>query len=169
MTSSYAFRRFAFAYGTAFAVLYVVALKLDLALFTVYPSQGIILMGTHHSRDIVDPAMGFLAPAMYWYGWTATAALGALLVATVAATIPRQWSRLFSQRWLWVTPVLAMIACVYLTLPWFRLQPGLGQTPATPRSRPEITAQTGKLEAMTNGRTVISMKSDWKRIFADDP
>ena len=27
MTSSHAFRRFAFAYGTAFAVLYVVALK----------------------------------------------------------------------------------------------------------------------------------------------
>ena len=38
MTSSHAFRRFAFAYGTAFAVLYVVALKWDLALFTVYPS-----------------------------------------------------------------------------------------------------------------------------------
>ena len=37
MTSSPAFRRFAFAFGSAFAVLYVVALKLDLALFTVYP------------------------------------------------------------------------------------------------------------------------------------
>ena len=51
MTSS-RFRRFAFAYGTAFAVLYVVALKLDLALFTVYPSLGVVLLGTHHSRDI---------------------------------------------------------------------------------------------------------------------
>ena len=84
MTSSHAFRRFAFAYGTAFAILYVVALKLDLALFTVYPSLGIVLLGTHHSRDTVDPAMGFLAPAMYWYGWTATAALGALVVGLVA-------------------------------------------------------------------------------------
>ena len=74
MTSSHAFRRFAFAYGTAFAILYVVALKLDLASFTVYPSLGIVLLGTHHSRDTVDPAMGFLASAMYWYGWTATAA-----------------------------------------------------------------------------------------------
>jgi len=32
MTSSFAFRRFVFAFGTAFAVLYAVALKFDLAL-----------------------------------------------------------------------------------------------------------------------------------------
>ena len=64
MTSS-RFRSFAFAYGTAFAVLYAVALKLDLALFTVYPSLGVVLLGTHHSRDITAPSMAFLAPAMY--------------------------------------------------------------------------------------------------------
>ena len=125
MTSSHAFRRFAFAYATAFAILYVVALKLDLALFTVYPSLGIALLGTHHSRDTVDPAMGFLAPAMYWYGWTATAALGALAVGLVAVSVPERWTRRFRFGWmLWVIPVLAMIGCVYLTLPWFRLSPG---------------------------------------------
>ena len=121
MTSSHAFRRFAFAYGTAFAVFYVIALKLDLALFTVYPSLGIVLLGTHHSRDSVDPAMAFLAPAMYWYGWTATAALGALMVGLVAALVPGQRTRRF-RSWWWIIPVLAMIACIYLTLPWFRLQ-----------------------------------------------
>jgi amino acid permease len=126
MTFSHAFRRFAFAYGTAFAVFYVVALKLDKALFTVYPSLGIVLLGTQHSRDTVDPAMGFLAPAMYWYGWTATAALGALMVGLVAALVPEQWTRRF-WLWWWVIPVLAMIACIYLTLPWFRLQISLGQ------------------------------------------
>jgi hypothetical protein len=89
MTSSHAFRQFAFAYGTAFALLYVVALKWDLALFTVYPSLGVVLPGTHHSRDTVDPAMRFLAPAMYWYGWTATAALGALVPGLAAALPPR--------------------------------------------------------------------------------
>ena len=125
MTFSHAFRRFAFAYGTAFAILYVVALKLDLALFTVYPSLGIILLGTHHARDTVDPAMGLLAPAMYWYGWTATAALGALVVGLVAVSVPERWTRRFRFGWmLWVIPVLAMIGCVYLTLPWFRLSPG---------------------------------------------
>ena len=100
MTSSAPFRRFAFAFGTTFAVLYVVALAKDLALFTVFPSLGIVLAGTHHSRDVADPAMGFLAPAMYWYGWAATAALGALTVGLAAALAARAvrrdafWSRM---------------------------------------------------------------------------
>jgi len=122
MRSSHAFRSFAFAYGTAFAVLYVVALKLDLALFTVYPSLGVVLLGTHHSRDVAGPSMAFLAPAMYWYGWTATAALGALMFGFIAALLPERWTRRIWPGWLWVVPALAMIACVYLTLPWFRLE-----------------------------------------------
>ena len=61
MTSSPRFRRFAFAYGSAFAILYVIALKLDLALFTVYPTMGVVLLGTHHSRDTVAPVDGELS------------------------------------------------------------------------------------------------------------
>jgi hypothetical protein len=78
MTPGPASRRFAFAYGAAFAILYVLARARGLALFTVYPSLGIILPGMHRSRDVADPAIEFLAPEMWWYGWTATAALGAL-------------------------------------------------------------------------------------------
>src|SRR5262245_18632111 len=58
MTSSAPFRRFAFAFGSTFAVLYVVAVAKDLALFTVFPSLGIVLAGTHHSRDVAAPVMG---------------------------------------------------------------------------------------------------------------
>src|SRR5258706_11427017 len=88
MTSSAPFRRFAFAFGTTFAILYVVALARDVALFTVFPSLGVVLAGTHHTRDVADPAMGFLAPAIYWYGWGATAALGALVPCLVAVLFP---------------------------------------------------------------------------------
>jgi amino acid permease len=121
MKSGLALRRFALAFGIAFAVLYVVALAEDLALFTVYPSLGIVLFGTHRSKDVADPALGFLAPAMYWYGWTATAATGALVVGLLAMLFPDQWTWRFGKRLVCVIPVLAMIACVYLTLPWFRL------------------------------------------------
>ena len=121
MTSSASFRRFAFAFGTTFAILYVVALARDVALFTVFPSLGVVLAGTHHTRDVADPAMGFLAPAMYWYGWAATAALGALMLGLVAALLPGRWTRAIWPGWVWLVPALSMIACVYLTLPWFQL------------------------------------------------
>lgn len=114
-----AFRRFAFAYGTAFAFFYVIALFRDLALFTVYPSLGIVILGTHHSRDFVDPAIGFVAPEIYWYGWTATAAIAALAVGLVAALLPDRWTRRCWPAALLVTTIVAMMACVYHTIPWF--------------------------------------------------
>ena len=98
------------------------ALAKDLALFTVFPSLGIVLLGTHRTRDVTDPAMGFLAPAMYWYGWAASAALGALVLGlVVAGLLPGRLARYVWPGWVWVIPVLSMVACVYLTLPWFRL------------------------------------------------
>jgi hypothetical protein len=122
MTSSAAFRRFAFAFGTTFSFLYVIAVAKDLALFTVFPSLGIVLAGTQHTNGVTDPAMGFLAPAMYWYGWAASAAIGALGFGMVAGMLPVRWARtLFWSGWVWLLPALSMIACVYLTLPWFRL------------------------------------------------
>src|SRR5262245_30982656 len=121
MTSSPRFRRFACAFASAFAIFYVVVLKLDLALFTVYPTIGVVLLGTHHSRDITAPSLGSFLPSMYWYGWTAPAALGPLLFGLIAASLPERWTRKFWPEWLWVVPALAMFACVYLTLPWFRL------------------------------------------------
>jgi hypothetical protein len=115
-----AYRRFVFAYAAAFALFYAVAHARGLALFTVYPSQAIVLLGTHRSRDVADPVLDFVAPEVYWYGWIASAAVGALVIGLVAALLP---SRLYGF-WAccaWVVPPLAMVACVYLTLPWFRL------------------------------------------------
>jgi len=120
MTSSLAFRRFAFSFGTAFAGLYVIALKFDLALFTVYPSLGLVVLGTHRARDTVDPAMGFLAPAMYWYGWAASAACSALVVGLSAALLPEGLTRRVWPGSLCGVAVFAMAACVYLTIPWLR-------------------------------------------------
>ena len=114
-----AYRRFVFAYGAAFALFYAVAHARGLALFTVYPSQGIVLLGTHRSRDVADPVLDFLAPEIYWYGWTAFAAVGALFIGLVASLLPGRFDG-FWANCAWVVPLLAMIACVYLTIPWFR-------------------------------------------------
>jgi hypothetical protein len=115
-----AFSRFAFAYGMAFGPLYALALTYGFALFTVYPSQGVVLLGMHRSRDVAAPAMAFLAPATYWYGYVASAALGAFVIGLVATLLPDRWWRGFWPGWLWVTPLISMIACVHHTIPWFR-------------------------------------------------
>ncbi len=115
-----AFRRLALTFSTAFALVYVVGRAKGLALFTVYPSLGIVLPGMHRSRHAADPVLDFLAPEMFWYGWTATAALGALVIGVIAALFPNRWSNRFWRGWAWIGPILAMIACVYLTIPWFR-------------------------------------------------
>jgi hypothetical protein len=118
--SNATFRRFAFAYGAAFALFYAIAQARGLALFTVYPAQGIVLLGLHRSRDVADPVLDFLAPEMYWYGWTASAAVGALVIGLLAALLPERLCAFWA--WcVWVVPPMAMIACVYLTIPWFRL------------------------------------------------
>jgi hypothetical protein len=120
MTSAHAFRCFALAFSVGFAFIYVVARAKGLALFTVYPSLGIVLPGTHRSRDVADPVLDFLAPEMFWYGWTASAILGALVFGFIAALLPARCSSRIWLRLAWVAPVLAMMACVYLTIPWFR-------------------------------------------------
>jgi hypothetical protein len=101
VTSAPVFRRFASAYGTAFALIYAIARARGLALFTVYPSLGIVLLGMHRSHDVADPAMDFLAPEMWWYGWTVTATLGARVVGSIAALFPARWSRRFWPGWVW--------------------------------------------------------------------
>src|ERR1700745_3562432 len=93
VVSASSYRRFAFAFGAAFALFYVVARARGLPLFTVYPAQGIILLGRHRSRDVSDPVLDFLAPEMYWYGWTASAAVGALAIGLVAALLPARLAR----------------------------------------------------------------------------
>ena len=120
MTSAPAFRRLAFAFSTAFPLIYVIGRVKGLALFTIYPSLGIVLLGMHRSRDVADPVLDFLAPEMWWYGWTATAALGASMFGSTVALLPADWSRRFWLEWVWVAPILAMVACVYLAIPWFR-------------------------------------------------
>jgi hypothetical protein len=114
-------QRFAFAFGAGFALSYAIAVGGQIALFTVFPSLGIILPGTIQSRDIADPALSFLAPAMYWYGWTATATLGALIAGAISFVIPDRWTGRIRPGWLWVISIAAMAACLYFTLPWFRL------------------------------------------------
>jgi hypothetical protein len=117
MTSSHAFRRFAFAFGTGFAVFYLLARAQDLALFTVFPTLGVVLPGAQRGNETAL----FRLPAMHWYGWMATAALGASVLGLVAAGMSERSTRPNWFGWWWLIPPFAMIGCIYLTMPWFLL------------------------------------------------
>ena len=112
MTVPRALRRFGFAYTPAFAGLYALALVKDLALITVYPSLGIFVFGTWHAQDAA-PSLGGV-PAMYWYGWTTTAALGALIGSAVAAALPWRLTPRISPAWLWIAPAVAFLGLFLL-------------------------------------------------------
>ena len=43
-----------------------------------------------------------------------------IVVSSVATLLPDRWWRGFWLGWVWVAPLIAMIGCVYLTIPWFR-------------------------------------------------
>ena len=121
MTSVSTVGKFACAFTTTFGPLYLFARAKGLALITVYPSLGVVLLGSHRSKDIVDPSMDFLAPEMLWYGWIASAALAATALSLAATLLPDPWTRRLWPWSVWAGPVAAMLACAYLTLPWFRL------------------------------------------------
>jgi hypothetical protein len=98
-------------FSAAFIVLYLVATHFNLALFTYHPVQGEL-------EFLTQPAKGG-APAMYWYGWMTTAALGAAVLAALSLAVP---DRLAARVWPGWTPVIAvvvMLAFVYLLQGWF--------------------------------------------------
>src|SRR5262249_21982193 len=69
-------------FSTAFALLYLVVATFNYALFTYHPML-------HELDLLVQPAKA--GPAMYWYGWITTAAIGAVVVAIIAAFVPDRW------------------------------------------------------------------------------
>jgi hypothetical protein len=98
-------------FAMAFAVLYLLCVEFNWALFTYHPALE---------------EFGFLAqapkdgPAMYWYGWLATSALGAIVIAALAAWLPESWTRNAAGASLsWAIPMAVMIVFVYILRRYF--------------------------------------------------
>jgi hypothetical protein len=82
MNSSDKIPVFALVFGIAFAVIYVICTEVNLPLLNYHPAIGEVGILWQPSKS---------GPAMYWYGWMLTSALGALAVAFIAIAIPEQW------------------------------------------------------------------------------
>jgi hypothetical protein len=90
-------------FAAAFAVIYVLAVEGNWALFTYHPKIG------EWGWFAQQPKIG---PPMYWYGWLATSTLGATATSLIAWPLVRRWSVQF---WLgWAAPLAVMFIFCYL-------------------------------------------------------
>jgi len=101
MTASRRFGVFVIAFAIAYSAVYIVAMHLNFALFRYHPAIGEFAFGPDKPREG--------GPVMYWYGWIATAAICALAVAAIAATLPDQLTRRLPATLAWVAPLAAMV------------------------------------------------------------
>lgn len=91
-------------------ISYAAAVYLNWPLFRYYP-----LIKRFSLHDLADRSYG---PAMNWYGWMATAAIPAVLVAAV---VPKQLGDRIPAAILWVVPFIMLLAGWYNERAWFLL------------------------------------------------
>jgi len=97
-------------FSIAFAIIYIASVEYNLALITYHPQ--IFKWGLLAEA----PKEG---PAMYWYGWLLTSALGAGAIAALSLALPakpfdRIWSIL-----VWVVPLVMIAVIMYILRVYF--------------------------------------------------
>jgi hypothetical protein len=89
-------------FSAAFAVIYILSVQLNWALFTYHPKTGQWGWLVEPSRD---------GTPMYWYGWLVTSVFGAAAVSVITWPLLRNRP---TQYWLgWTVPLLVMISIGY--------------------------------------------------------
>lgn len=95
-------------FAAAFAVIYVVSVEANWALFTYHPRTG-------EWEWLTKPARA--GPAMHWYGWLGTSLLGASSMSLLALPLTGRWH---PPVWIgWVVPLAVMVVFVYLLRSFF--------------------------------------------------
>ncbi len=97
-------------FAVVFAVAYVVCVEKNIALFTFHPIDGVFGWG------VEKPGEG---PAMYWYGWMATAGLTATAAAAVGAVLPASLARRLVPALAWMVPLVVILIFSYLLRNFF--------------------------------------------------
>ena len=97
---------FTLVFGICFAIFYVVCDMAALPMFTYHPGTDRIELG-------FAPARRDEGPAMYWYGWIATSALGALVLGTAAALLPERIAVRIPLALAWIVPIALVPVLIY--------------------------------------------------------
>jgi hypothetical protein len=104
--------RLACIFAIAFAIIYAPTMDLNWTAATYHPVQGMWDLGKAAPK-------GGGSPAMYWYGFIVTAALGALVVTGLAALVPdKLMERVPWANITWVVTVCTILYVAYVLLPY---------------------------------------------------
>jgi hypothetical protein len=101
---------FVVTFAVAYAIFYVVSVEYNLALFTYHPALEEFGFLVEQAKD---------GPAMYWYGWMATSAISAFVLAALASWLPEGWAKRLWPGWSWAAPVSVMFVFVYILRRFF--------------------------------------------------
>ncbi|MBN8965494.1 MAG: hypothetical protein J0H89_08980 [Rhizobiales bacterium] len=107
MIASHRFGVFAITFAVAYAIIYVIATEVNLALFTYHSALGEFGFGPNKPRN---------GPAMYWFGWIATSTICALVVGAIVAYLPDSVTRRLSPTLAWVAPLGAIVVTAGLMI-----------------------------------------------------
>ena len=110
MTPPRRFPAFAIVFAVTFAVVYVIAVEKNYALFTYHPATNALGGG------VQEPADG---PAMYWYGWLATSGIAAFIAGLLATLLPESVTRRIWPGCTWAVALVVMAAFVWILRNFF--------------------------------------------------
>ena len=104
--------RLAATFAIIFAIIYAPTMDYNWTAATYHPIQGIWQFGR-------AAPLGGGSPAMYWYGFVITAAVGAAAVTALASLIPDNLMDRIPWRSLtWLVPICSIIYIAYVLLPY---------------------------------------------------
>jgi hypothetical protein len=101
---------FSTVFAVAYAVIYLIAVEKNYALFTYHPALAEFGWGVQSPKD---------GPAMYWFGWLATAGIAAFALAMIASLIPQRAAERLSPGWAWTVPLAVLAAFAWLLRGYF--------------------------------------------------
>jgi len=108
--SSPRFPVFAIVFAVVYTVAYLIAMEKNYALFTYHPALEEFGLLVERPKE---------GPAMYWYGWMATAGIVALVAGLVACFVPERVTKRLWSGWSWAVPVAVMFVLGYLLRGYF--------------------------------------------------
>jgi hypothetical protein len=101
---------FATVFAVVFSVAYLVAVWKNYALFTYHAATGRLGAGVQRAGE---------GPAMYWYGWIATAALAGVGAGLIACLVPERLTQRLWSGWSWLVPLCVVLVFCYLLRNYF--------------------------------------------------